>query len=680
MNHLHFQSHGTYAVLTFDREGSSANLFDRPALVELSEKLDALSAHPELTGLLIRSAKPSIFIAGADLKILSAAQGEELRDLIELGQATFQKLARLPYTTVAAIHGACVGGGLELALACDWRIASDASVTKIGLPETSLGILPAWGGTTRLPRLIGLPAALPLILGGKILSAGAAKAKGLVDAVVPHENLESHAMTYLKRGKRQTGGKPLFNNALVAPLIAAKARRSLHEKTRGLYPGPEAALDVAAKSCHGPIQAGLQREKEAILKLATRPETHQLLRLFFLQERAKKHRLVEAEPRKIGRCAVIGAGVMGAGIAYWLSARGHEVVLRDLDDDAIARGMKAITKNYDDASKRRVFTATEAARGLDRILPSAKPVSLEHCDLVIEAAVERLDIKQKVFADLSARTRPDCILATNTSALPIHELAGVISHPERLVGLHFFNPVHRMQLVEVVRTDLTSDETLATAIAFVRSIGKLPVVVRDSPGFLVNRILMPYLVEAAKLFERGGDPKVIDDAMLAFGMPMGPLRLLDEVGLDVAAHVARTLAEAFPERMSVPDLLTKLLEGGHAGRKSGSGFYLYEGHHTSPNPAALSLRSGNEAAPADVAHRLAQSMSHEARLCLEEQLAETADDIDLAMVLGTGYAPFRGGPLQYELTEANSSKSSPISPNPTTPSIHENAARSSSHS
>ncbi|WP_367873453.1 3-hydroxyacyl-CoA dehydrogenase NAD-binding domain-containing protein [Luteolibacter sp. Populi] len=580
MNHIHFQLDGRHGVLSFDREGSSANLFDRAVLVELSEKLDALSAHPELEGLLIRSAKPAIFIAGADLKVLSTAQGEELRDLIELGQATFQKLAELPYPTVAAIHGACVGGGLELALACDWRVASDASATKIGLPETNLGILPAWGGTTRLPRLIGLPAALPLILGGKILVAKAARAKGIVDAVVPQENLEAHALTFLKRGKRHLPNRILLHNPVVAPLIAMKARKDLLEKTRGLYPGPEAALEIAAKSCYGPITQGFRREKEAILKLAARPETHQLMRLFFLQERAKKHRVVQAEAQPVGRCAVIGAGVMGAGIAYWLSARGHEVVLRDLDDAALAKGMKAIAKNYDEARSRRVFTPTEAARGLDRIFPTAAPVPLDRCDMVIEAAVERLDIKKKVFADLAARTRPDTILATNTSALPVHELAEVVSNPERLVGLHFFNPVHRMQLVEVVRTPQTSDSTLATAVAFVRSIGKLPVVVRDAPGFLVNRILMPYLVEAAKLFERGGDPKAIDDAMLDFGMPMGPLRLLDEVGLDVAAHVARTLAEAFPERMSVPDLLDKLLAAGHSGRKSGSGFYIYDGRST----------------------------------------------------------------------------------------------------
>ncbi len=652
MSNVTLQIQANHAVLTFDREGASANLFDGPTLVELSAHLDSIAAEPAITGLLIRSAKPRIFIAGADLKVLASARGEELRKLIVLGQQTFQKLADLKCTTVAAIHGACVGGGFELALACDWRVASNSSATKIGLPETGLGILPAWGGTTRLPRLIGLPAALPLILGGKILSAGAAKAKGLVDAVVPAENLETYATTFFAKGKREPNRKLLlYHNPLGVQFIAWRARKALYKETRGLYAGPSAALDVAANSCLGPISAGLKREQETILHLAGLPATQELMRLYFLRERAKKHRYVDAEPRPISRCAVVGAGVMGAGIAYWLSTRGHDVVLRDVDDAALAHGMAAISQSYAEAVKRRVLTPTEAARGMDRILPSAVAVPLENCDLVIEAAVERLDIKQKIFADLSPRVRPDCLLATNTSALPIHELAGSITHPERLVGLHFFNPVHRMPLVEVIRTTSTSDESLATAVAFVRAIGKLPIVVTDTPGFLVNRILMPYLVEAARLFDEGGDPRVIDDALLDFGMPMGPLRLLDEVGLDVAVHVARTLTKAFPDRMAVPELLEELVKRGDLGRKSKRGFYLYDGHEIRRNPAALALRTGMRDAPPDVARRLALAMSREARRCLDEKVAETADDIDLAMVLGTGYAPFRGGPLRYDSGE-----------------------------
>ncbi len=647
MPNIHLTTRDAIATLTFDREGSSANLFDRATLVELAEKLDTIDKDRSLKGLLIRSAKPSIFIAGADLNVLAAAQGDALKDLIELGQRTINQLADLRIPTVAAIHGACVGGGFELALACDWRVASDSGKTKIGLPETQLGILPAWGGSTRLPILIGLPAALPLVLTGKLSAAKAAKHKGLVDTVVPMENLEAHALTFLSRGKRRPKLRPLAHHKLAVAFIKKKARTVLLKKTRGQYPGPEAALDVMAAAVISTRADSLRRERDAILRLAKLPETRQLLRLFFLQERAKKHRHVEAEPRPIQCAAVIGSGVMGSGIAYWLSTRGIHVILQDISEDALARGMKSIARLYDEARKRRVLTPTEAARGFDRIHTAIGQVPLHRCDLVIEAAVEELSIKKKIFADLAARCSPTTLLATNTSALPVHELASAITHPERLLGLHFFNPVHRMQLVEVVRTASTSDETLATGVAFVRAIGKLPVVVRDSPGFLVNRILMPYLVEAAALFESGTPAEAIDQAMLDFGMPMGPLRLLDEVGLDVSMHVARTLAAAFPDRMPVPALLEKLVAGGQLGRKSGSGFYSYGKGDPTPNPQALALRTGDSAALSNISDHLAGMMTAEALLCLEEHVAETAEDIDLAMVLGTGYAPFRGGPLEY---------------------------------
>ena len=512
----------TTAILVFDREGSSANIFDSATLEELSERLDELAAQPEVTGLLIRSAKPNIFIAGADLNELSTARGEKLDRLIATGQTLFNRIADLPYPTVAAIHGACVGGGFELALACDWRVASDSSKTKIGLPETQLGILPAWGGTTRLPDLLGLQDALPVILSGKLHSAALAKRKGLVDDVVPKEHLISHAFTFIKKGERHHTHNRIVHNQAVAAVIRVQAQKELLKKTHGHYPGPEAALEVAVASIGRTRVQSQQAEREAIEHLASLPETAQLIRLFFLQERAKKHKHTAAKPREIKQAAVIGAGLMGSGIAYWLSTRKVQVILQDISPDALAHGMKSITGLYADAEKHHVFSKTEAARGLDRIHPASGNVPLENCDIIIEAAVEKHSIKQKIFADLSARCRPDTILATNTSALPIHELSSSISNPERLVGLHFFNPVHRMQLVEVVRTESTSDETLATAVAFVRKIGKLPVVVKDSPGFLVNRILMPYLVEAASMFEEGGDPEEIDKAMLDFGMPMGP--------------------------------------------------------------------------------------------------------------------------------------------------------------
>ncbi len=645
MSNLSLTTDHGIATLTFDREGSSANIFDRGTLHELSDFLDQIAADKGLKGLLIRSAKPSIFIAGADLDTLSKATGDELASLIDLGHRVFNRLENLSIPTVAAIHGACVGGGYELALACDWRVASDSSKTRIGLPETKLGILPAWGGSTRLPRLVGLPTALPLVLGGKLLKPEAARRKGLVDAVVPHEHLQSHSLGFLKNGIRSAPRHPLLHNPVSVAIIRKNATGSLEDKTRGLYPAQPAALEVMCHAVSGSQNASFAREKDAILHLAGRPETASLMRLFHLTERAKKYRYTDADPRPIDRTAVIGAGVMGAGIAYWLSTRGVDVVLRDISEKAVAAGMDRISQNYETSRKKHILTATEAARGYDRVRATAKPVPLHRCQLVIEAASEELAIKKKIFADLSQRTSSGAILATNTSALPIHELADAIDNPSRLLGLHFFNPVHRMQLVEVVRTPATSDEAIATAIAFVRRIGKTPVLVKDSPGFLVNRILLPYLVEAADIFEKGGNPKVIDDAMLDYGMPMGPLRLLDEVGLDVAVHVARTLAAAFPDRMRVPAIAGKLVEAGHLGRKTSRGFYHYGKKGHEPSPQALSLRSGSEAAPRDLQSRLAQLMADEASRCLDEGVAESADDIDLAMVLGTGFAPFRGGPI-----------------------------------
>jgi len=647
MPNLHLHRDVDRATLTFDREGSSANLFDSATLDELDRLLDELEAHPPADGLLIVSAKPSIFIAGADVKALANASPDELDEMIRLGQTVFDRIARLRVPTVAAIHGACAGGGFELALACDWRVASRDRATKIGLPEVQLGILPAWGGSTRLPRLLGLPKALDVILGAKLHAAESARRKGLVDAVVPQETLVAQAWQFAARGKRPQVFRPLLHSPPLRALIAGRARKAMLEKTRGNYPAPPKALHVVCSAAGSPVQAGFALERRAILELAPMAETKNLIRLFFLGEKAKKHQPVAAEAKPVGQVAVIGSGVMGSGIAHWLALRGHPVLLQDIDDAALARGMRAIESLLQQAVARHVVTRNEAMHALDRITAVREKVPLDRCDLVIEAAVENLAIKRNVFADLAARVRPDCLLATNTSALPVHELADVVPNPGRLFGLHFFNPVHRMPLVEVVRAERTSDPTVASAFALVRSLGKTPVLVKDRPGFLVNRILLPYLVEAGLMFQNGAVPKEIDDAMLDFGMPMGPLRLIDEVGLDVALHVAKTLAAAFPDRMTVPAVLEAMVAKQLLGKKTGAGFYTYQGRQPVPNPDAMALRPGHDSVPDGLPGRLADKMSEEAALCLEEGIAATGDDIDLAMILGTGYPPFRGGPLHH---------------------------------
>ncbi|MCP5539577.1 MAG: enoyl-CoA hydratase/isomerase family protein [Akkermansiaceae bacterium] len=652
---LHRRDDGI-AELVFDRAGSAANIFDMPALDELDRHLETIENDASLRGLIVRSAKPAIFIAGADIKSLARETGDALEAFIGKGQRVFQRLADLKIPTAAAIHGACLGGGFEIALACDWRVASLSDATRIGLPETMLGILPAWGGSTRLPRLIGLPKALDLILAGKQVPPKLAKKLGLVDGLAPVERIVDLATGLLGKGKAVRKTPWLTNNPVSAAVIRAAAGRKIRAQTRGHYPAQLAALNVVSRAGSGPLAESLGREREEVLKLARTDAAKNLIRIFLLQENAKKTRPhPTAEARKVGRTAVIGAGVMGAGIAQWLAARGLPVVLRDLDDARLGAGMATIGKLFREGVKRRVFTPVEAMRASDLISPSAAPVPMDRVDLVIEAAVENLEIKKKIFADLSSRVSPETVLATNTSALPIGEIGhgDGVTHPERLVGVHFFNPVHRMKLVEIVVTEATSPGTIETALAFVRAIGKLPVVVKDSPGFVVNRILMPYLIEAGRLFERGVDPVAIDEAMLDFGMPMGPLRLLDEVGLDVASHVAATMGAAFGDRFAMPAVLAKLVEKGHLGRKSGRGFFEHRGKKTAPNAEALALRgeaAGDAPDRPAIAERLALLMANESFRVLEEGVAASADDIDFAMILGTGFAPFRGGPVTWANT------------------------------
>jgi len=648
---LHLEiTEGRIAVITFDHPDKSANIFDETTLYELDLALRAI-IKIKPAGLVFLSSKPAVFIAGADLETLGSARGETLRHLVERGQHLFSRIAGLTLPTVAAIHGACVGGGLELALACGRRLASDDEVTRLGLPETLLGILPAWGGSTRLPRLIGLPKALDLILTGKLLSAKHALKLGLVDEVIPREHLRSRALAILKEPAPERRSHFSSNNRLSAAVIRFFARRRVREKTRGNYPAPLAAIGVVTRSVSGDTAASLTREAEALVRLAETDAAKNLMRVHFLQEKAKHFRFETSVDlkslRPIHRTAVMGAGVMGSGIAQWFAARNHPVILRDIDPGRVAAGMSTVAGLFDEAVEKRLLTRHEAGRKLDLISPSASPVPLHRCDLVVEAAVENLEVKKSLFADLSQRTSPDAILATNTSALSITALctAAGVTHPERLIGLHFFNPVSRMKLVEIVITEFTSPETVERTLTFVRSIGKLPVVVKDSPGFLVNRILMPYLIEAGRMADEGIAPATIDEAMLDFGMPMGPLRLLDEIGLDVASHVAGTMSAAFGERFAVPAILTRLLEAGHLGKKSGRGFYDYRNRIN----RGMASNDRNRSMPTrpQIAARLAGLMSTEAERCLSEGIVRSADEIDFAMIIGTGFAPFRGGPLAY---------------------------------
>jgi 3-hydroxyacyl-CoA dehydrogenase / enoyl-CoA hydratase / 3-hydroxybutyryl-CoA epimerase len=645
-------SDGT-CLLTFDRPASAANIFDRATLEELDAHVTTLESEPGVRGVVLASAKPKIFIAGADLNTLSKNPDDTatLAAIVDLGHRVFTRLGRLPVPSVAAIHGVCLGGGLEVALACDWRIASTDKATKLGLPETQLGIVPAWGGSTRLPKLIGLPQALSLILTGKQVVGAQALKLGLVDDLAHAENLLDAARALIARGKRRAKSPAMFDRAPFNHLVARKARRDVLAKTRGHYPAPLKAIEVCVHAVGAPLEHGLAAEKAAFLELVRTPETRNLMSVFFLQERAKKLEVSPA-PLLIRRTAVIGAGTMGAGIAQWLSARGYPVRLKDVSPEALARGLHAIEKIYADAVKRRVFTLPEATAGLDRITPVHTDVPLTDIDLVIEAAVEKLELKQQVFRDLEVRVGPDTVLATNTSALSIDTIASALARPDRVVGMHFFNPVHRMQLVEIVRGPRTSPQALATALQFTKAIGKLPVIAQDSPGFLVNRILLPYMVEAVWLFSEGVPAETVDRVMLEFGMPMGPLRLCDEVGIDVAQHVAKDLERRLPQPVPINDTLEQMIARGWLGRKSGRGFYIHDAKNRreSANPDLSSLsRTGKSRTPdADAQRdRMVLIMINEAARVLQERVVEAPEDVDFGMIMGTGWAPFRGGPCRY---------------------------------
>lgn len=647
---------GGIATLLFDRPNSSANVFDVATLLELDNHVSTLEVRADVKGIIIVSAKPKIFVAGADLNSFAGAPAEELGGIVDLGHRVFTRLERLQVPSVAAINGVCLGGGCELALACDWRVASLDKAMKIGLPETQLGILPAWGGSVRLPRLIGLPAALGLILAGKQLAPIPAQKQGVVDELAQPEYLLTTARKMIARGKRPVGrpAGPL-NWAWLRPLVKLKARRDVMAKTRGHYPAPLKALEVCAAAVGRPLDEGLALERAGFLELVQTPACRNLMGIFFLQERAKKTRIADAEGagRKVERVAVIGAGVMGAGIAQWTAARGRPVVLKDVAPEALAKGLKAAEKIFRDAAKRHVFTEAEARAGLDRITPAHTDIPLANVDLVIEAAVEKLELKQRIFAQLEQRSAPHTVLATNTSALSIDAIAGGLTDPSRVVGIHFFNPVHRMQLVEIVRGPRSSPAALDTALQFVRSIGKLPVVVKDSPGFLVNRILLPYMVESVRIFCEGVDVARIDRIMLDFGMPMGPLRLSDEVGLDVAQHVAVDLQQRLPKPVPIDDTLRKMMAKGWLGKKSGRGFHVFpeaKGAKETPNPDVGFMQTRGVAAVQDDAalrDRMTLIMINEAARCLEEGVVASPEDVDFGMIFGTGFAPFRGGPLRY---------------------------------
>jgi 3-hydroxyacyl-CoA dehydrogenase / enoyl-CoA hydratase / 3-hydroxybutyryl-CoA epimerase len=640
---------------TLERKDGKPNLIDETFLDEMEDLLANLEKRKSVKGLVIRSAHPGVFLAGADLSKLSKAKGDELESLLKRGQDAFARLSNLPFPTACAINGACLGGGFEFALACDRRILSACPKALMGLPETSLGLLPGWGGCYRLPRLVGLLRALPIVAGGKPVRPRKARALGLVDEIVPPELTERAAVESLAKGRIKRNRFFLGNFRPLSTFACHRALGAVKKKTRGHYPAPLAAIKVMSKSIHLSLERAMKLEREAFAGLAKTSAARNLVRYFFLRERAKKINFptnAKALP-EIRRVHVVGAGKMGGGIAQWLASRGIEVALSDLSPDALALGLSTVDDLLGKARIRGILTNVEAREAMDRITPVCEKIPLREGDLVIEAIVERIGAKRSLFAELDERAPKGVPFATNTSSLSVDSMSVAMKNHGRLGGLHFFNPVHRMELIEVIRAKRTDPAVTQALLDFVRRIGKRAVLCKDSPGFLVNRILVPYLVEAAILWENGHAIEEIDGAMLDFGMPMGPLRLLDEIGLDVSAHVANELKFRLPRLGSPPKLLEQLVERDFLGRKAGAGFYRYGGKKGSKlkvNEEANDLRKRvkpERMSRGEMVERMTLVMLNESARCLEEGVVENPEDVDFGMIAGTGWAPFRGGPLRY---------------------------------
>jgi 3-hydroxyacyl-CoA dehydrogenase/enoyl-CoA hydratase/3-hydroxybutyryl-CoA epimerase len=645
---------GDLAILWFDLPGEKVNKFSSAILRELASVLDTIAAS-DAKKLIIASRKRGIFIAGADITEFTTVSGiDDAKAFVKLGQQVFTKLQSLKQTTVAAIDGVCLGGGCELALSCDWRVMSDSPRAQIGLPEVKLGIFPAWGGTSKLPRLIGLPAALDMILNGKAFDGKRAKRAGLVDEVVEPGIVLQVAKKFADRGKRKGGRRTKFyveGNPLARNVIFGKARKAVLQQTKGHYPAPLKAIEVMEYAMSAGVERGMQREADEAASLVNNDVAKNLVQLFFLMEESKKDPFA-AQPRDVSYVGVLGAGVMGGGIAQIVADKTDaEVRMRDINWNAIAGGMKAAAKVWRRKVERRSMTRGEMARRLARITGATDWSGFQRADVVIEAVVESIPIKRQVLAEFESIAKPDAIFATNTSTIPITQIAAEAKRPENVVGMHFFNPVDRMPLVEIIRGKKTSEVAMVTTAALARKLGKTVVYCNDGPGFVVNRILGPYMNESGFLLEEGNSIESLDKAMVDFGMPMGPMALLDEVGIDVAAKVAGILTEAFGARMQKSAVVEKLYADGRHGKKNGKGLYVYEdGKRKGPDSSVykvLGIRSPKPADEKAVVERMVLAMINEASLILHEKIVASAAELDLAMIMGTGFPPFRGGLLRY---------------------------------
>ncbi len=659
------------ARLVFDLPNSKVNVLSGPVLDELDKILDDLSTDKKVKALVITSGKGKngIFIAGADINSFKGVINDPalIRPFLEKTHRIFDKLQNLPFPSIAVIEGACLGGGVELSLACTYRVVADQPSTKIGLPEVSLGIFPAWGGSQRLPKLVGFREGIKMIITGKPIDAMKAYKIKFADAIASAAFVDDKVEEFLqecltekgkrkilaRRKRRGIGYFLLEENPLGRYLVYNAAKKGIMKETKGKYPAPLIVLDLVNNTYTSPLQAGLKQEVDTLVNnvntgLKTAPN---LIKIYFNNEALKNNPGVPegGVPKKVKNAAVIGAGTMGSGITWLFSQAGIPVRMKDINWEAVSKGYGSAWNIYKTLIRIKKIKPNEANLKFLHIGGTVDYSGFKNADLVIEAATENIELKHKILTELEKEIRPDCIIATNTSSLSVKSLAEVLTHPERMVGMHFFNPPNRMPLVEVIQGDKTSPEAVATAIDICKKLKKTPVVVKDCAGFLINRILVTGMGEAVAMLEEGVPMNDIEKAVLDFGMPMGPFTLSDEVGNDVAYKIGIIFEKAYGDRMKASALLEKMDEKKFYGKKSGKGFYIYGKNSKEVNSGVMKLVGSQKKnlSKDQIVERFILSMINEASRCIEEKVVQSAAVLDMAMVLGTGFPPFRGGLLNY---------------------------------
>ncbi|EPP5334244.1 fatty acid oxidation complex subunit alpha FadJ [Vibrio harveyi] len=646
------------AWLAIDVPNEKMNTLQAAFADEMKEIFAQLKDTNGVKGMIIHSLKPDNFVAGADVRMLEACTtANEAEALAKQGQELFQQLSDLPYPVVAAIHGPCLGGGLELALACDYRVCTDSDKTRLGLPEVQLGLLPGSGGTQRLPRLIGLLPSLDLILTGKQLRAKKAKKLGVVDACVPDTILLDVAKQLIEKGKNKgkkkqsTKEKLMSGSGLGRKFVFEQAAKKTNEKTRGNYPATVAILEVIQHGLEKGFAQGQELEAKRFGELVMSSESKALRSIFFATTEMKKENGAEAEPAAVNRVGVLGGGLMGAGISHVSVAKAKVPVrIKDVSNDGVLNALNYNYKLFEKQRKRRIISKAGLQSKMLQLSGGVDFTSFNHIDVVIEAVFEDLDLKQTMVADIEANAKPETIFATNTSSLPIHKIAEKAERPENIVGLHYFSPVEKMPLVEVIPHETTSEETISTVVALAKKQGKTPIVVKDKAGFYVNRILAPYMNEAAHILLANEPIEQLDGALLDFGFPVGPITLLDEVGVDIGAKIMPILVNELGERFKGPDVFDTLLNDGRKGRKSGKGFYTYKGKKKEVDKSVyklLNLTPESKLSDNDIALRCVLPMLNEAVRCLDDGIIRSPRDGDIGAIFGIGFPPFLGGPFRY---------------------------------